>query len=101
MEGSGGDKARAQRCCAPTKKLPERVCGIESGGEATVMKKRAFLKMAGVAGAGSVLSPMAVWGARSGVADKLKNWAGNVEYSTENLYAAKSVEAVKEYVRKQ
>jgi len=65
------------------------------------MKKRTFLKMAGVAGAGSVLSPMAVWGARSGVADKLKNWAGNVEYSTENLYAAKSVEDVKEYVKKQ
>jgi len=65
------------------------------------MKKRTFLKMAGVAGAGSMFSPVAVWGAKSGVADKLKNWAGNVEYSTANLYAAKSVEEVKEYVRQQ
>jgi len=48
-----------------------------------------------------MFSPVAVWGAKSGVADKLKNWAGNVEYSTANLYAAKSVEEVKEYVRQQ
>lgn len=65
------------------------------------MKKRAFLKMAGVAGAGSVLSPLGIWGAKSKVADKLKNWAGNIEYSTENLHTAKSVAEVKEYVQKQ
>ena len=62
------------------------------------MKKRTFLKLAGAAGAGSVLSPLAMWGAKSKVADKLRNWAGNIEYSTENLHAANSVEQVQAYV---
>jgi xylitol oxidase len=64
------------------------------------MKKRTFLKLAGAAGAGSVLSPLAMWGAKSKVADKLRNWAGNIEYSTENLHAANSVEQVQAYVAK-
>ena len=32
--------------------------------------------------------------------EKLKNWAGNVEYSTEQLYAADSMEDVKNFVTK-
>jgi alditol oxidase len=64
------------------------------------MKKRTFLKLAGAVGAESVLSPLATLGAKSKVPEKLKNWAGNIEYSTENLHAAKSVAEVKEYVRK-
>jgi alditol oxidase len=64
------------------------------------MKKRTFLRLAGAAGAGSMLSPLAILGAKSKVADKLRNWAGNIEYSTESLYAAKSVEQVKAYVAK-
>jgi alditol oxidase len=62
------------------------------------MKKRTFLKLAGAVGAESVLSPLATLGATSKVPEKLKNWAGNVRYSTENLHAAKSVAEVKHYV---
>ena len=66
------------------------------------MRKRTFLKLSGAAGAQSVLSsvtaPWLAWGEK--VPEKLKNWAGNIEYSTENLHAAKSVTEVKEYVRK-
>ena len=64
------------------------------------MKKRTFLKLAGAVGAEAILSPVARLGAKSKVPEKLKNWAGNVEYSTESLYAAKSVEEVKAYVAK-
>jgi FAD/FMN-containing dehydrogenases len=44
----------------------------------------------------SSLAPLQGWGKK--VPEKLKNWAGNIEYSTENLYAAKSVAEVKAYV---
>src|SRR5262245_26696329 len=64
------------------------------------MKKRTFLKLAGAVGAESILLPLLRLGAKSKVPDKLRNWAGNVEYSTENLHAAKSVAEVKEYVKK-
>src|SRR5579863_4887180 len=60
------------------------------------MKKRTFLRLAGGAGAESILAPWLTWGGK--VADKLKNWAGNIEYSTENLHAAKSLDDVKAYV---
>ena len=33
--------------------------------------------------------------------DKLKNWAGNLEYSTENLYSANSMEQAQDFVKKQ
>jgi alditol oxidase len=62
------------------------------------MKKRTFLKLSAAVGAQSMLSPLLEWGAK--VPEKLKNWAGNIEYSTESLYAAKSVEDVKSYVAK-
>ena len=64
------------------------------------MKKRTFLKLAGAVGAESILSPLLAAGAKSKVPEKLKNWAGNIEYSTENLHPAKSVGEVKDYVRK-
>jgi xylitol oxidase len=63
------------------------------------MKKRTFLKLAGAVGTESILSPLARLGAKSKVPEKLRNWAGNVEYGTENLHSAKSVADVKEYVK--
>jgi xylitol oxidase len=33
--------------------------------------------------------------------EKLKNWAGNLEYSTETLYSANSLEQARDYVKKQ
>jgi alditol oxidase len=62
------------------------------------MKKRTFLKLTGAVGTQSMLSSLLGWGAK--VPEKLKNWAGNIEYSTESLYAAKSVEEVKSYIKK-
>jgi alditol oxidase len=64
------------------------------------MKKRTFLKLAGAVGAEAILPPVARLGVKSKVPEKLKNWAGNIEYSTESLYAAKSVDEVKSYVAK-
>src|SRR5262245_5462365 len=63
------------------------------------MKKRTFLKLAGAIGAESILSPLATLGAESSMPDKLRNWAGNVNYSTEIVQAAKSVAEVREYVK--
>src|SRR5215831_11526449 len=64
------------------------------------MKKRTFLKLAGAIGAESLLSPLATLGAESSMPDKLRNWAGNVDYSTEIVHAAKSVAEAREYVKK-
>ena len=60
------------------------------------MNKRSFLKLVSGAMSAPVLSPLFVWAA----GDKLKNWAGNVEYGTDRLYSANSVEQAQEFVRK-
>jgi alditol oxidase len=61
------------------------------------MDKRSFIKVLSAMMAGPVVSPLF---ARLPVS-KLKNWAGNFEYSTENLYPANSVEQVREFVKTQ
>lgn len=60
------------------------------------MKKRTFLKLSSTLLTGSVFSPLVSWAAN----DKLKNWAGNFEYSTDRLYPAKSMAQVQELVQK-
>src|SRR5438094_3293586 len=62
-----------------------------------IMDKRTFLKVVSAITASPALSPLLAWA----VGDKLKNWAGNVDYSTENLYAANSVNQVQDFVKKQ
>jgi xylitol oxidase len=62
-----------------------------------MMDKRTFLKILSAITASPSLSPFAAWAAD----DKLKNWAGNVDYSTENLYTANSVSQVQDFVKKQ
>lgn len=47
--------------------------------------------------ASPALSPLFAWAS----GDKPKNWAGNVEYGTGNLYSAKSLEHVCEFVKSQ
>lgn len=64
------------------------------------MKKRTFLKLAGAMGAESFLCPLVRLRAKGKMPEKLKNWAGNIDYSTENLHSAQSVNQVKGYVRK-
>ncbi|HTG30989.1 MAG TPA: D-arabinono-1,4-lactone oxidase [Methylomirabilota bacterium] len=60
------------------------------------MNKRAFLKLLSAAMSMPGISPILAWAG----ADKLKNWAGNVEYGTDHLYSATSVEQAQEFVRK-
>src|ERR1700680_3802561 len=60
------------------------------------MNKRAFLKLISAAMSMPVLATLLAWAA----GDKLKNWAGNVEYGTDRLYSATSVEQAQEFVRK-
>jgi alditol oxidase len=59
------------------------------------MDKRTFLRSVSALTASPVISPLLAW--TSG--GRLKNWAGNVEYSTENLYAATASESVKDFVK--
>ncbi|GAB3784092.1 FAD-binding protein [Spirosoma horti] len=60
------------------------------------MKKRTFLKLSSTLLATPALSPLVGL-----VADeKLKNWAGNYEYSTDRLYSANSIGQVQELIKK-
>jgi xylitol oxidase len=61
------------------------------------MNKRTFLSLFGAVIASPVISPLLAWAANT----KLKNWAGNLEYSTDRLYPANSLEQVRSYVKKQ
>src|SRR6266436_34480 len=61
------------------------------------MNKRTFIKLFSAVMASSAISPFLTSAAK----DKLKNWAGNLEYSTDRLYSANSLEEVRSYVKKQ
>src|SRR6266852_7058641 len=61
------------------------------------MKKRTFIRLFAAVAASPVISPLLAWASK----DKLKNWAGNLEYSTDRLYSATSLEQVQSYVKKQ
>jgi xylitol oxidase len=60
------------------------------------MEKRTFIKLSSALITGSMISPLIDWAQD----DKLKNWAGNYEYSTNRLYHPKSVKEVQELVKK-
>jgi alditol oxidase len=61
------------------------------------MSRRAFLKLCSALATGQFLG-LPLGGAES---DKMKNWAGNLEYGTDKLYSAKSVDEVRNFVVKQ
>jgi alditol oxidase len=61
------------------------------------MDKRFFLKLISAMMATPIISPLLAWAA----GEKLKNWAGNIEYGTDRLYSADTVEQVQEFVKKQ
>lgn len=61
------------------------------------MNKRTFIKLSSATIALPAVSRFLAWAGT----DKLKNWAGNLEYSTGNLYTAKSQEQIQDFVRKQ
>jgi xylitol oxidase len=60
------------------------------------MNKRTFIKASSVLMATPALSPLLSWA----IGDTLKNWAGNLEYSTEHLYSANSLEQARDFVKK-
>jgi xylitol oxidase len=60
------------------------------------VNKRSFLKLISLAIARSILGPLFA----NALVEKLKNWAGNVKYSTENLYSAQSAQQVRDFVVK-
>jgi xylitol oxidase len=61
------------------------------------MEKRTFLKIASTMMASPILSRLHAWAAP----DKMKNWAGNLEYSTDRLYSAASMRDVQRFVKVQ
>jgi xylitol oxidase len=61
------------------------------------MNKRSFIKLFSGIAAAPVVSPLM----KLLPDGKLKNWAGNFEYGTENLYTANSVEQARDFVSKQ
>ncbi len=60
------------------------------------MKRRTFLKLSSIVTAGTSFSPLISWMPD----DKLKNWAGNIVYSTKKIYYPQSVEEVQKLVKK-
>ena len=60
------------------------------------MTKRTFLELASGLLAWPALSPLAAWASGA----RLKNWAENLEYGTDQLHAARSLHEVQEFVRK-
>ncbi|MGB6432316.1 MAG: D-arabinono-1,4-lactone oxidase [Candidatus Acidiferrales bacterium] len=61
------------------------------------VNKRTFIKRLAAIIASPVVSRLAARAAD----DKLQNWSGNIDYSTEQLYAASSLEQVQDYVKSQ
>ena len=61
------------------------------------MNKRTFIKLGSAALTSPLVSPLLSWAS----GDKLKNWAGNIEYSTDQLYSARSLDQLRKFVRKQ
>ena len=61
------------------------------------MNKRTFIKLSSAMVATPIVSPLLA----AMPDDKLKNWSGNLEYGTERLYSANSLEEVRAFVAKQ
>jgi alditol oxidase len=62
-----------------------------------MMNKRTFLRLSAAVMGSRFVAPMMAWAG----ADKITNWAGNIEYSTDRLQSPASVEQVRDFVRKQ
>ncbi len=78
------------------KEYPIPVANVDTAW-AKPMNKRTFIKLFTAVMASPAISPFLTSAAK----DKLKNWAGNLEYSTARLYSASSLEQVCSYVKKQ
>jgi xylitol oxidase len=61
------------------------------------MNKRTFVKLLAMMVSNRAFSPAFAWAS----GNRLKNWAGNLEYSTERLYSANSLQQVRDYVKRE
>src|SRR5206468_5184950 len=61
------------------------------------MTKRMFIRLLAAVVAAPVVMRLLAWAG----GERLKNWAGNLEYSTDRLYAATSLEQVRDFVKKE
>src|SRR5258708_39272855 len=61
------------------------------------MKKRTLFKVLAMMASSRVISSVFAWAA----GERLKNWAGNLEYSTERLYSANTLQQVRDYVKRE
>jgi xylitol oxidase len=61
------------------------------------MNKRTFVKRFAALSTSPIFTPLFAWASGK----KLANWAGNIEYSTERLYSATSLQQVRRFVKKQ
>src|SRR3981189_1465438 len=61
------------------------------------MNKRTFIRLFSAMIASPAILPLC---ART-TKDKLTNWAGNLEYGTDRLYSANSLEQIRSYIKKQ
>src|SRR5437879_8255219 len=61
------------------------------------MNKRTFIRLLSTMIASPVISPLLAGTTK----DKLTNWAGNLEYGTDRLYSANSLEQIRSYIKKQ
>src|ERR1700731_728743 len=60
------------------------------------MKKRTFIRLSSALVGCCAFAPLVSWQKR----EKLKNWAGNIEYSTGRLYYPETIDQVRELVKK-
>ena len=60
------------------------------------MKKRTFLKLTSALMTAPVIAPLTSWMPD----ERLKNWAGNLTYSTDKVFYPKSVEEVQQLIKK-
>jgi xylitol oxidase len=71
------------------------------------MNKRTFLKLSSALFASPFISPLFAWITGDKMSEdkmsgeRLKNWAGNLEYSTQSLYSANSSDQARDFVKKQ
>src|ERR1700681_2713155 len=61
------------------------------------MTKRTFFKLLAALLSSPVVLRVLAWAG----GERLKNWAGNLEYSTDRLYAATSLQQIRDYVKKE
>jgi xylitol oxidase len=61
------------------------------------MDKRTLIKLCSAAMSSHLIAPLLAWAA----GDKLKNWAGNFEYGTDQVYTAGSLEQVRNFIKRE